>query len=75
MCVKTTEGHIFNSRITGDLRSSICIPWAARVFGNNDKYLCTLGQLLTVIAERATEGSHAAVTAKAIPLLQAHALI
>lgn len=32
-------------------------------------------QVLTVIAEWAAEGSHAAVTAEAIPLLQAHALI
>lgn len=42
---------------------------------NKDEDQSARGWVLTVIAERATEGGHAAVTAEAIPLLQAHALI
>lgn len=37
--------------------------------------LSSVGQVLTVIAEWPTEGGHAAVTAEAVPLLQANSLI
>lgn len=45
------------------------------VTGSNDEYQSIITEVLTVIAEWSTEGSHTTVTAEAIPLLQAHTLI
>lgn len=61
--------------LTDNIESPSFRPQISNSNGNKDKHLFLFREVLTVIAEWPTEGSHTAVTAETIPLLQAHTLI